>query len=392
MRLKSPTHFIKLLALLLVTLGSWSQAQATDYYVSPTGNDGTGDGSSGSPWRTLTKAFASVGAESCRTLRMGAGTFTEADILTVPKGVSLTGAGSAQTLIRVNNFFYMGDDVNTHVDTHPEKFVIQVPEALNQTFKGFALDGQNCKSHGGIFVRQATNVVFDDVFIHDFRYSGLWLPELKNVEVKNSRPKDNTYANEAHGDSSNLRFHIGEDFFFHDNLVEEKGALRDNVGGYGLKAQWLFYEPDGFIRNFQVYNNTNTVPEAGALNNQLAPSITIEFQQSAVDELDIHNNVLNNTTSIPYPDDRTSKKRIHHNCFKLGDSNRYAYAIEDGINDIEIDHNYFEGGIYPIAAFGGDPRNQVIHHNVFFDQRTNREVILLSPPTNFKLYNNTKYS
>lgn len=32
----------------------------TTYYVSPTGNDSTGDGSSGSPWLTITKVFASI--------------------------------------------------------------------------------------------------------------------------------------------------------------------------------------------------------------------------------------------------------------------------------------------------------------------------------------------
>ena len=127
-------------------------ASATTYCVELNGNDAN-SGLVGAPWRTLTKACNTVQADQGHVIQIGEGTFTEAGILTLKSGVSLIGAGSAKTTIRVNHFFSLTDAVpnaNPHVDTFPEQFVIQM-NGQNQTVKGFALDGQNKTCHGGIF-------------------------------------------------------------------------------------------------------------------------------------------------------------------------------------------------------------------------------------------------
>jgi hypothetical protein len=48
------------------------------YYVSKTGNDTTGDGAAGAPWLTLHKAISTVSAAGGHTIKVGAGTYTEA--------------------------------------------------------------------------------------------------------------------------------------------------------------------------------------------------------------------------------------------------------------------------------------------------------------------------
>ncbi len=79
------------LALLLTASGAWSQ----QYYVSPFGDDATGDGSADLPWRSVTKAMqaATVGDQ----INVGAGSYDafhgEAFPLVVKDGVSLVGPG-----------------------------------------------------------------------------------------------------------------------------------------------------------------------------------------------------------------------------------------------------------------------------------------------------------
>jgi parallel beta-helix repeat protein len=49
----------------------------TTYYVRKDGNDTTGDGSTGAPWLTITKALATVSAAGGHTIKVGAGTYNE---------------------------------------------------------------------------------------------------------------------------------------------------------------------------------------------------------------------------------------------------------------------------------------------------------------------------
>ena len=47
------------------------------YYVRKTGNDSSGDGSTGAPWLTIDKAFLTVSAGGGHTVKVGAGTYSE---------------------------------------------------------------------------------------------------------------------------------------------------------------------------------------------------------------------------------------------------------------------------------------------------------------------------
>src|SRR5688572_32387958 len=81
---------IFILALLTV---SFQFALATDYYVSTSGNDASGNGSSTSPWRTLKFAVTKVAANQGHIIRLSAGTFVENGQFNVQPGVSVEGAG-----------------------------------------------------------------------------------------------------------------------------------------------------------------------------------------------------------------------------------------------------------------------------------------------------------
>ncbi len=85
----------------------------SDYYVSITGNDETGDGSEPAPWRTITHALASApeGIEAFPiTIHAGAGIFEEK--IRLRPYTRLMGAGAQNTILR---YYQAGDDVHSVV-------------------------------------------------------------------------------------------------------------------------------------------------------------------------------------------------------------------------------------------------------------------------------------
>ena len=383
-----------------ITLGLGS-ASATSYFVELTGND-SNSGLVGPPWRTLTKACDTVAADEGHVIHVGEGTFTEAGILTLKGGVSLIGAGSGKTKLLVNHHFSLTDAVpnaNPHVNTFPEHFILQM-NGSNQVVKGFSLDGQDKRCHGGIFAPWTRDVVFEDLHVTNFRYSGLWVIEANDTTLRFSRFKDNTYGNpkgagEGGGDSGAVQYHRGKNLIIHDNHIEEAGNLRPDFGGYARNAQDQNFSvsESNVLEGLKVYNNTLIVPANGAWENGTAPAISAEFLGMALKDCEIYNNTINNHVSLAGTASLGRGIRIHHNFFNLG-WGRYGYGVEAMMDNLEIDHNHFFGGIYPIALWGKHPKNHNIHHNLFEGACAggfvNRELLQYKAPvTSLRFINNT---
>ena len=96
---------MRLLSTLVLFIVGLNCAFATDYYVSTSGSDASGNGTQGSPWRTLRFACTRVTANQGHTIRLSGGTFVELQ-MTVPPGVSIIGAGMDQTIIKSDPSFY----------------------------------------------------------------------------------------------------------------------------------------------------------------------------------------------------------------------------------------------------------------------------------------------
>jgi hypothetical protein len=347
-------------------------ASAASHYVA-LGGDDANSGLEGSPWRTLVKACDAVPADAGHTIHIGEGTFTEAGILKLKSGVNLIGAGSGKTKIQVNHSFSLTDAVpgaNPHVHTFPEHFVLQM-NGGDQVIKGFALDGQEKRCHGGIFAPVARDVVFEDLHVTDFRYSGLWVIEAHDTIIRFCRFRNNTYGNpkaagEGGGDSGAVQYHRGKNLTIHNNHIEETGNQGADFGGYALKAQDLRYSVSeaNVLEGLSIHDNTLIVPTTGAWENGKAPAISAEFLGMALKDCEISNNTLNNHISLAGTASLGTGIRIHRNFFNLG-AGRYAYAIEAMMDNLEIDHNHFYGGLYPIAVWAKHPQNHTIHHNIF---------------------------
>lgn len=412
--------------LLMVVTGLLSlTAYATDYWVSASnGSDSNGNGTESNPWKSINYALARIAPKQGHVLRLKAdsNSYTESAIIVLPDGVSIVGAGSGSTSVRVNSFYNMLDfpvgscDNNKagyeNYDLVPEKFVIQVA-GKNQTLKGFSLIGQvdastgRKKNHGGIYARDVEGFVVDDLKLNNFFLSGIWMGKSVNSELKNSSiincawgNQKSAYANILFWDCQNLRINNCE--------IEVNDS-----GNYGMKTwapRWsrICGTHEGINDynyttpiNILVYDSEIRVKEKGTWSGG-APAISIEFYRCTPRNCQIHDNIIDNhlsfagfTASIAQYTGATA--RVYNNNFNLGSG--YRYAVEANVSNLEIDHNYFYGGYYPIAQFepnrGTDFVNQKVHHNVFYGPKGNGSgndqnlMNYKSIPDNFKFYNNT---
>lgn len=399
-------------ATVAITLGGLAPAT---YYVSTTGNDGTGDGSIGNPYKTINYTITKVTANKGDTIKLAPGTYVEASIINLPSGVSLVGNGPQTDTIRVSSFYNMlanplacGTATGYEVYKYrPDQFVMQL-NGSDQLIKGFYLDGQSKACHGGIHALMANKVVIDNVDIRNFRFCGIWLPKSYNSVVKNSKIINSTWGN-FRADFGNLMFYDCDNLRIHDNTIEV-----NDIGAYALKANSNFSndctvaDPDAksdFISksfcNIKVYRNVLKVPGTGTWGNFVAPAITVEFPEATPREVEIYDNYINNHVSVPGI--QTSGRdgftyagktaHIHHNTFDMG-IGAYRYAIEASSPNMEMNHNYIFGGLYPISCFisNNDNRftNHKIHHNVFYAPTVGLPLLnYRTLPHEFKFYNNT---
>jgi hypothetical protein len=87
---------LSLLAVVLLAPSAW----AAIYYVSPTGNNSTGNGSQSAPWQSLSSACSKVSAGN--TIYVNAGTYTDNNTCSLATGVMIQGAGSSSVIINTS--------------------------------------------------------------------------------------------------------------------------------------------------------------------------------------------------------------------------------------------------------------------------------------------------
>ena len=108
---------------------------STNYFIAPSGNDITGDGSIGNPWATLFKATTVV-TVSGDVINVTAGTYTEPNQCILAVGVSILGAGKIS--VNINCTWAGGDD-----EWLGNIQLLSGSEGTNgnQTISGFTMDG-----------------------------------------------------------------------------------------------------------------------------------------------------------------------------------------------------------------------------------------------------------
>ena len=358
------------------------------YFVSLSGNDNTGDGSSGNPWRSLRSAVSKVPAGQGHTIRLSSGTFVETGPFNVPLGVNIEGAGIDQTILKAaSSFFFNPADPGFALD----KFLMTLSSSTvsegNQSLKNFTLDGDGKRLHGGIYIKNRNNIVIEGIKVKDTNFCGIWI-----WDVKNSFLKQITLANCSWGSTG---WASGALQLANLESVELTGLTIDENTGYGIKA---LGSGGNKISKMKFHDSRISVNPAGKWNNGSAPNIAFELWEVLLTNCEIYNTYMDNHLSlvnVPTTPTGGSSVRVHHNTFDLlARAGGRGYAIELSINDAEIDHNQVKGGSYGIAHWSpAYCANWSIHHNTFHSLSSGYPGDILRAQVsglhNVKFYNNT---
>ena len=136
-------------------------ASAATYYISPSGNDATGNGSATSPWKTLYKATSTV-TSSGNIIHVNAGTYVETLTSTLALGVSIEGEGNTSIIRASFSTVY--------------QMIIQASSAEgtngNQSISKLKFDGQN-KTSWGIQIQGRSNFEIHDITMVNFKQRGI---------------------------------------------------------------------------------------------------------------------------------------------------------------------------------------------------------------------------
>ncbi|NJO92635.1 MAG: carbohydrate-binding protein [Chloroflexia bacterium] len=158
--------------------------------------------------------------------------------------------------------------------------------------------------------------------------------------------------------------------------------------------------PRAEITNLKVYDCIHSTAQQGCWEipgtGIYPPQISLEYWHVKLTNCEIYNCTWNNTLSIQsndwaYPSTQKTL-RIHHNRW----DNCLGYAMEISTDNLEIDHNFIQGGNYPLASFeagSGVIDNIYAHHNVFYSNVGVNNVVNIYEcnSTNFRFEKNTIY-
>ena len=206
--------------------------QATDKYIATAANGGSNsnNGSSGSPWLTLTYACAHT--TSGDLIHIGAGTFTETTQTILPIGVSIIGQGVTSII----SYTYAVPNQNAQANA-----AIYLKSGSgsstngNQSISYLYFEGNSWTSTRAIVVNFRNNVEIHHCTINNFKYSA--------VSFQGSNTGYGSVTSTYHSTGNSL----------HDCIINNCSyTLGGDGGSGGVYGQLLAFGQDGLF----VYNNT----------------------------------------------------------------------------------------------------------------------------------------
>jgi hypothetical protein len=84
---------------------------ASNWYVSAAGSDATGNGTQGSPWRTVTNALAKAQSDANDVINVGPGTYTNAATISVGKVVTIQGSNREDTILQPSDLPFTVENI-----------------------------------------------------------------------------------------------------------------------------------------------------------------------------------------------------------------------------------------------------------------------------------------
>ena len=223
---------------------------ATTYYIDPSGNDTTGNGTS-TPWKTLYKACSTVSGAG-DIIHVNAGTYTETQTCILAVGVSIEGDGI--TSIIHSNVTEGGGRYKSTIEAIS-------PEGTNgnQHISFLKLDGNNLTADWAIHFGGRSNVSIHDTTIVDFFNFGVTMAGRNDgqaiaptIYATGNTFYNNTIDNCAWYDGwgrGDLNIGGQEGMLIHDNNLKQD-SRPSGQNGWPIK-----YTNDGYLKGLKIYNN-----------------------------------------------------------------------------------------------------------------------------------------
>jgi hypothetical protein len=227
---------------------------AGTFYISTTGNDATGNGSAGNPWRTLYKACNTV-TTAGDIIFVNAGTYIETQQCQLAVGVSLDGAGKTSVL----------QSTLTSLFT-PMLVLGSATQGTNgnQFVRNLKFDGR-LTTQMGLLVSARSNVEIYNCWFYDFFDAGVifrgrtdFNDGPPSVYSSNNKFHHNYMYNCAQADASYGRgnLQVGGQInllIYNDTIIQP--TRPGNANGYCIKNV-----NQGFLKGMKIYNNYLEVP------------------------------------------------------------------------------------------------------------------------------------
>jgi hypothetical protein len=360
---------------------------AADYYVSPVGNDSNDGLRPQSSFRSLAAACRATPAGQ-HTIHVAPGEYVETESSVLAPGVSINGAGIGKSVFRWKAL--------CSLEENPMKFafnafMIHMKDSVDASISGLTIVGHlpdDKRAHGGILAHEVKNVTLHNCEVKGLEFTGIWLSQATNSSVHHCRVEDCGHPSKQ-SCSGGLQLGDLTDCAIHHNII------RENRGAYGIKTwktiwtnptDWFFLGQNKVkLTRLRIHDNDIKVRQQGGWGNG-QPNMALELWNSDPADCEIDRNRVNGCVSLVEGGKAPKTIRVHHNLFFLEPG--YSYAIEAGHHNMEIDHNVFRNGFYPIASFGGTIDNLRIHHNTF-DGIENHGVCNMPGVTHYSFTQNT---
>lgn len=229
------------------------------YYIDPSGNDTTGTGSIGSPWKTLYKATTAI-AVSGNIIHINAGTYIETQQIVLAPGVSLEGDGRTTTIIKstltsdfnemINCRSAMGTNGNQHITglqfdgQNSTWALIRIGGRSN--FEIYNCDFINAKIHGVTFA--AWNIDYNDNGYPNYPATQMYCTGNKFYNNTMTNCGGWEIPNTGGNGFGNLQFGGQNGFLVYDNTIIQNRAPYNN--GWPIK-----YWQGGYNVDCKIYNN-----------------------------------------------------------------------------------------------------------------------------------------
>jgi hypothetical protein len=322
---------------LLIVLSAFCiSLNGNTYYIDPSGNDMSGDGSKSNPWNSLSFACGKVTGPG-DIIHVNRGVYTESSVCRLAEGVSIEGDGKS-SVIRSH---YQDPEVYG-------EFLVLLSGSLtdgNQSISKIRIDGDNLTGYRAILVYNRNNVSIHDCEIVDFLYSGIY---YAHGYTTGNTLYNNTISNcggcipaRSSGHHYNVTVNQVEKMLIYNNVItQNQRPIGSNGGCIG---------GTGGLRDSRIYNNTVTAQLANEVN------WTFAFEFWNVQGLEMSGNTITGTIDFGKECSKGNYDYtlyFHHNTVGWDEVQDAVTVVglelERVSESVIISGNLFKGLAYPV--------------------------------------------